>query len=294
MQSSARRQQLMGMLFCSPWILGIAAFLAYPVLAAIWYSLCSYSVLLPPVFIGVDNYIELATDELFWQSLWNTTFFAMGSVLLGIGVSLGLALLLNNRVRGLGLYRTLFFLPTLMPVVASSMLWLWMYNGDGGLINHMLGWVGVSGPNWLQKAMWLKPALILMSVWGAGHAMVIILAGLQDVPESLHEAAILDGANWWQRLIHITIPMISPVLYFNIIMGIIGGFQVFTQAFIMVGSAGGPDRAALFYVLHLYNLAFEDLRMGYACAMALILFVIIVTLTAIMHQLSQRFVHYDR
>ena len=181
-----------------------------------------------------------------------------------------------------------------MPVVATSMLWLWMYNGDSGIINHFLSYVGVKeGPNWMTDPAFIKWALVLMSVWGAGHAMVIILAGLQDVPESLYEAALLDGANWWQRLWHITVPSISPVLYFNIIMGVIGGFQVFSQAFIMTGSTGGPERAGLFYVLHLYNVAFEDLRMGYASAMAVMLFVLILVLTVVMHKLSKRFVHYD-
>jgi len=288
------RRWWLGIAFTSPWLLGMAAFLAYPILASLWYSFCSYSVLLPPVFVGFDNYAELAGDGLFWQSLWNTSCFAMGSVALGLVVSLGLAMLLNCRLRGQAVYRTLFFLPTLMPVVAGSMLWMWLFNADGGLINHLLGAIGIDGPTWLSNPFWIKPALILMTVWGAGHAMIIILAGLQDVPESLHEAALLDGANWWQRFRHITVPMLTPVLYFTTIMGIITGFQVFAQPFIMFGEEGGTGRAGLMYVLHLYNTAYGDLRMGLACAMAVILFVLVIGLTTAMHLISRRWVHYDR
>jgi multiple sugar transport system permease protein len=288
------RRRWTGLAFCSPWLLGLAGFLAFPIATAVWYSFCNYPLLRPPVFIGVDNYTELLGDDLFWRSLFNTTVFACGSVIGGVLMAFLLALLLNARVRGVGIYRTLFFLPTLVPVVATCMLWMWMYAGEGGIINHLLGMVGIDGPNWLKDAAWIKPALVLMAVWGCGHAMIILLAGLQDVPESLYEAALIDGANWWQRLIHVTIPLLSPVLYFNVIMGIIGGFQVFTQAFVMLGGQGGERNAALFYVLHLYNKAFEDLRMGYACAMAIILFAVVVTLTLAMHRLTRRFMHYER
>lgn len=291
---SARRDLLKGLAFNGPWIVGVAAFLAYPVIAAFYYSLCHYSVLLPPVFLGVDHYAELiGHDGLFWQSLWNTSVFAAGSVFFGILIALALALLLNARVKGLAFYRTLFFLPTLMPVVATCMLWMWMLSGDG-IVNHLLGGVGIEGPNWLNEAAFIKSAIIMMAVWGAGNAMIIILAGLQDVPESLMEAALIDGAGFWRRLKDVTIPMISPVLYFNVIMGVIGGFQVFTQAFIMTGPSGGDGNSAMFYVLRLFTLAFHDLRMGYACAMAVILFAIIVAATLLMHRLSLRWVHYER
>jgi multiple sugar transport system permease protein len=290
----ARTNRRNGLLFCLPWLIGLTVFLIYPLCAAFYYSLCDYSVLLPPVFIGFENYTDLLQDPLFWKSLRNTAYFAAGSVSLGLLVSLSLALLLNSKVRGLGLYRTIFFLPSLMPVVASSILWMWMYNGQSGLINTGLGAIGISGPAWLADPNWSKPAIVIMAVWGAGNAMVVYLAGLQDVPTSLYEAAIIDGAGFFQRLFHVTLPMISPVIYFNVVLSIISGFQAFTQAFIMTGSTGAPERSTLFYVLNLYNVGFQDLRMGYASAMAWVLFVIILLLTFVATKLSRRFVTYDR
>lgn len=283
-----------GLLFCAPWLLGLGVFLIYPLCAAFYYSLCDYSVLLPPVFIGFDNYVDLLHDPLFWKSLYNTAYYALGSVVLGLFVSLGLALLLNSKVKGLGVYRTLFFLPSLMPVVASSLLWVWMYNGQSGIINTGLHAIGVDGPAWLADPTWAKPAIIIMAVWGTGNAMVVYLAGLQDVPASLYEAALIDGAGFLQRLFHVTLPMISPVIYFNVVLSIIAGFQAFTQAFIMTGGAGAPERSTLFYVLNLYNVGFQDLRMGYASAMAWLLFLIILLLTLVATRLSKRWVTYDR
>jgi len=291
-QSGANRR--IGLLFCLPWLIGLTVFLIYPLCAAFYYSLCDYLVLLPPVFVGFDNYLELAKDPLFWQSLHNTAYFAAGSVSLGLLVSLSLALLLNSKVKGVGLYRTLFFLPSLMPVVASSILWMWMYNGQSGLINSGLRAIGLNGPAWLADPIWAKPAIVIMAVWGAGNAMVVYLAGLQDVPTSLYEAAIIDGAGFFRRLFHVTLPMISPVIYFNVVLSIISGFQAFTQAFIMTGSSGAPERSTLFYVLNLYNVGFQDLRMGYASAMAWVLFVIILLVTFAATRLSKRFVSYDR
>ena len=289
-----RRKLGTGLLFSSPWLIGLSLFLIYPLLAALYYSLCDYSVLLPPVFVGFDNYIELFQDKLFWKSLWNTTFFALGSVGLGVVVALTLAILLNSKVRGVAFYRTVFFLPSLMPLVAGSILWFCMYAGQGGIINTLLGKIGITGPSWLSDPAWAKVAIIFMAVWGAGNSMVIFLAGLQDVPMSLYEASIIDGANWLQRLLHVTIPMLSPVIYFNVVMGIIGGFQAFAQALIMTSATGAPEQSTLFYVLQLYNVGFMDLRMGYASAMAWVLFVIILGLTFMATQLSKRWVNYDR
>jgi len=197
-------------------------------------------------------------------------------------------------VKGLTFYRTVFFLPSLMPMVAGSILWMFMYKGEGGIINTMLEYIGINGPAWLADPSWSKPAIILMATWGAGNAMVIFLAGLQDVPTSLYEASIIDGASWLQRLTHVTIPMISPVIYFNVVMGVISGFQAFAQALIMTDSTGAPEQSTLFYVLQLYNVGFQDLRMGYASAMAWVLFIIILALTFAATQLSKRWVTYDR
>lgn len=283
-----------GLAFCLPWLLGMSVFLLYPLVAAFYYSLCDYSVLLDPVFIGLTNYTDLVSDDLFWKSLWNTVYFAVGAVGLGVTVALGLALLLNCRVRGLALYRTLFFLPSLMPIVASSILWMLMYNGENGIINSGLRELGIVGPAWLTDPAWAKPAMILMAAWGSGHAMVIFLAGLQDIPTHLYEASIIDGASFFERLRFVTLPMLSPVIYFNVIMGLISGFQAFTQAFIMTDSFGSPERSTLFYVLYLYNAAFQDLRMGYASAMAFILFLMVLGLTLLATRVSRRFVHYER
>ncbi len=283
-----------GLLFSSPWLIGVVLFLAYPLLAALYYSFTDYSVLLPPIFIGLENYLELFQDELFYKSLYNTLVYALGAVGLGLFSSLVLALLLNHNIRGISVYRTLFFLPSLMPIVASSILWMWMYSGEGGIINTALAGIGISGPAWLSDPAWAKTAMIIMAAWGAGHAMVVFLAGLQDVPQSLYEAAVIDGANWWQRLIHITIPTISPVIFFNVLMGLISGFQVFTQAYVMTDSTGAPEQSTLFYVLQIYNVGFNDLRMGYACAMAWVLFLLIFALTFLTMRLSRRWVSYDR
>jgi len=291
---SERRNLRNGLLFCAPWLLGMSVFLLYPLGAAFYFSLCDYSVLLDPVFIGTANYVDLAQDELFWKSLGNTIYFAFGAVTLGVLVSLLLALLLNSQVRGVAVYRTLFFLPSLMPLVASSILWMLMYNGENGIINTALANLGISGPAWLGDPTWAKPAMILMAAWGSGHAMVIFLAGLQDIPAHLYEASIIDGAGFFDRLRFVTLPMLSPVIYFNLIMGLIAGFQAFTQALVMTDSFGAPERSTLFYVLQLYNTAFQDLRMGYACAMAFILFLIILGLTLVATRVSRRWVHYER
>jgi multiple sugar transport system permease protein len=289
-----RRKLLTGLSFSSPWLIGLGAFLLYPLAAAFYYSLCDYSVLLPPVFVGFDNYVELFHDKLFWKSLYNTSFFALGAVGLSLVTALTLALLLNSKVKGVAIYRTAFFLPSLMPLVAGSMLWQTMYSGQGGIINTLLEQIGVTGPAWLADPAWAKIAIIFMAVWGAGNSTVIFLAGLQDVPTSLYEASIIDGASWRQRLLHVTLPMISPVIYFNLVMGIIAGFQAFAQALIMTSATGAPEQSTLFYVLQLYNVGFMDLRMGYASAMAWVLFVIILLLTFAATRLSRRWVTYDR
>ncbi len=290
-------KNLKGLAFCALWILGLTVFTAYPVAASLFYSFCDYSVLQSPVWIGPGNYAGLLRDDVFWISLGNTLFYAGFSVPLGLAVALALALLLNSGIRGIALFRTLFYLPAIVPLVASSMLWLWMFNGDYGLLNWALGPVfrlfGAAPPAWLGDPAWSKPALILMSLWGAGNTMVIFLAGLQGVPAELYESAAIDGAGPWSRFRHITVPMISPVIYFNLLMGIIGALQVFTQAFIMSGGIeGAPARSTLFYAIYLFATAFYDLRMGYACALAWILFAIIVSLTLLANRLAAGRVHY--
>lgn len=289
-----RRERLTALLFVSPWIAGFSVFLAYPLLASIYYSFCDYSVLRPPVFTGLANYKSLAQDELFWLSLKNTALYALGALPIGTFVAIGLALLLNTKVRGMAFYRTIFFIPSLIPMVALAVLWQWIFNGQGGVLNDLIGKVTLghsSGPNWLGDPVVSKWALVITAVWGVGNAMVIYLAGLQDVPVQLYEAADLDGATWWQKTRAVTLPMLSPVILFNVIMGIIGTLQIFTVPYVLSPS-GSPARSIYFYAMYLFDNAFVYHKMGYACAMGWIMFVLILVLTMTAMKLSDRHVHY--
>jgi multiple sugar transport system permease protein len=280
-----------GLAFISPWILGFLAFTVYPVAAALFYSFCDYDVLSAPVWVGGLNYRDMITDGLFWKSLRNTLYYAALVLPLGLVLSLGVAVLLNQPLRGRAALRTIYFLPSLVPVVAAVMIWLCILNGRFGLLNAALRRIGLEGPDWLIDPRWTIPALVLMGLWAVGHAMVIYLAALQDVPRQLYESADLDGASWWTKLRHVTIPLISPVIYFNLIMGIIGSLQVFVQPYILMPN-GGPDRSALFYSVYLYEQAFSYLNMGYASAMAIVLFLIILTLTMVATRTTRRHIYY--
>jgi multiple sugar transport system permease protein len=289
---SRRRSLYAALAFISPWLVGLGVFTLYPIIASFYYSLCDYSVLQPAQFVGGANYADLAHDEVFWRSLRNTALYAAFALPLGLIVSLGLALLLNTGVRGMTLYRTIFFLPSLVPFVALAVLWLWIFNGENGVLNYFLSLLGIRGPGWLADPAWTKPALVIAGIWGVGQAIVIYLAGLQDVPVHLYEAADLDGAGWWDRIRHVTLPMISPVILFNLIMGIIGTLQYFTVPYVMTPQ-GQPARSAYFYTMYLYDNAFVYLKMGYASAMAWILFMIIILLTGLALRLTARHVHYE-
>jgi multiple sugar transport system permease protein len=280
-----------GLAFISPWIAGFLFFVLYPVGSSIYYSFCDYDVLTRPVWIGLLNYRDMFTDEVFWKALKNTIYFAAVSLPLGLVIALLVAVLLNQKVKMRPGFRTIYFLPSLVPAVASAMIWLWILNGRFGLLNYALSFFGLEGPNWLTDEHWTKPAIILMSLWGVGGSMVIYLAALQDVPRELYESAEIDGASAWTKFRHITIPMISPVLYFNLIMGIIGSLQVFAQPFIMFGG-GGTNRSALFYAVYLYQNAFDYNQMGYACAMAWFLFLIILALTWLATQTTRKHIYY--
>ena len=290
--SVRKKESRAGLLFASPWFIGFGVFLAGPLLSALYFSFCEYSVLKAPVWIGLTNYQNLVQDELFWKSLTNTLLYALFAIPLGTFTALGLAILLNAKVRGQAWYRTFFFLPSLVPAVPLSVLWLWMFNGDYGLINTFLGYLGVKGPAWLSDPTWSKPALVMMSLWGVGNAMVIYLAGLQEVPKQLYEAADLDGATPWQRTKNVTLPMLSPVILFNVVMAMIGSLQVFTQPYIMF-PGGRPDRSTYFYSMYLYDNAFQYLKMGYASAMGWVMFLIILVLTMTALRVSERRVHYE-
>jgi multiple sugar transport system permease protein len=287
------RRQRDGLLFALPAIAGLLWFTAYPVLASLYYSFCNYSVLKPPRWVGGANYEHLLEDSLFYTSLGNTMYHAAFAVPLGILMALGLALLLNTGVRGLAFYRTCFYVPSVVPIVASAMLWLWLLNPQEGAINEILRWFGVkNGPGWLQSPDWSKPAIILWSIWNVGGAMVIYLAALQDVPKELHEAASLDGARTWASFRHVTLPFISPQILFTVIMGLIGAFQFFTPVYVMTNGVGGPVDSTTYYSLYLFNVAFSDFKMGYACAMAWILLLLVLAATGVILKSSARYVYY--
>jgi multiple sugar transport system permease protein len=232
----------------------------------------------------------LVHDPLFYKSLGNTLFMALG-IPLGMVVSLAVALLLNHEIRGMAVYRTFFYLPAIMPAVAASILWIWIFNPQEGLLNSLLGKIGIAGPSWLHNQYWSKPALILMGLWGAGGGMIVWLAGLKGIPRHFYEAARLDGAGPLRCFWNITLPMLSPYILFNLIMGLIGTFQIFTQAYIM--TQGGPVDSTLFYAYALFNNAFRYMKMGYASAMAWVLFGLVLVLTIIQLRLSKVWVHYE-
>jgi multiple sugar transport system permease protein len=290
--SSEQRNFIKGMTFIFPWIVGFCLFTMIPLGLSLYYSLCDYSLLQPPLYEGFRNYVALLHDEIFWTALWNTVKYALLALPLGMIMALLAALLLNSKVKGLTVYRTIIFLPSLVPAVASAMLWLWLFNSKLGLINSTLRLIGISDPpGWLSDPDWAMPALVLMSLWGIGNTVIIYLAGLQDVPKELYEAADIDGATTLRKVWHVTLPCLSPVIFFNLIMGIIGTLQVFGAPFIMTG--GGPARATYFYTMYLYDNAFVNLKMGYASAMAWVQLLIVLILTSIAAWTSKRWVHYS-
>ncbi len=286
-----RQQWLGGWICASPWVLGFIIFGGGPMLFSLFISLTDYDVLSAPRLIGLGNYARLLTDDrLFPLALWNTVYMVI-AVPLGMVASLAIALLMNRSIRFMPAWRTFFYLPSIMPMVASSVLWIWIFNPQGGLINHALEFFGIPGPGWLDDQTWSKPSLIIMGLWGAGGGMIVWLAGLKAIPQSLYEAAEVDGATPLQQFFHVTIPQLTPYIFFNLIMGLIGTFQIFSQAFIM--TQGGPVNSTLFYVYYLFNHAFRYGNMGYASAMAWVLFVIVLVLTIFQIKGSKRWVFYE-
>ena len=291
------RRDLHAYLFLMPWLIGLLVFTAYPMIASFYFSLTKYTILNPPRWVGFENYAKMFTDDqLFWTSVGNTVFYTLLSVPLGLAVALGLALLLNQRAFGVGIYRTIFYLPSLVPVVASALLWKVMLDPQLGLVNSSLEAIGLPRLGWFASAAWSKPGLILMSLWvGSGGAMLIFLAGLKDVPQSLVEAAMIDGANRWQRLWHVVIPLLTPTIFFNLIIGIISSFQIFGTALVAGGAGGsaGPLNSLLMYMVLLYRHAFRFFEMGYASAMAVVMFIVLVLLTLVVVRSSDYWVHYE-
>ena len=289
-----RRKLMWGLIFISPWLIGLIGFTAYPIGASLVYSLTDYAIMSPPKWVGLENYVEMLTDDaLFSKSLSNTVIFALLSVPTSIAVAFGLALLLNQRVMGKAVFRTIIFVPTLVPSVALAIMWLWLFNPQFGVVNGLL-WelFGINGPGWLTDEDWSKPTLLLMSLWTVGYGVVIFLAGLQDIPQSLYEAADIDGAGVAQKTRHVTIPLLTPVIFFQLVISIIAIFQIFTAPHVMTGGSGQPAKSLLFYVMYLYRQAFVYMRMGHASGMAWLLFLIILACTLVIFRTSG-WVHYS-
>jgi multiple sugar transport system permease protein len=290
-QTNAQRRAVTGYLFIMPFILGFILWFLLPALTAIWLTFTDWNLISPPRYVGLDNLRALGGDELFWQSLKVTSIFTIISVPVSLVVSLMLALLMNTKVRGMNAFRTIYYLPSIVPAVANAVLWSWILNTDFGLANVLLRALGLPKIQWLQDPDWALPAIILVSLWGLGASMVIYLAGLQGIPTVFYEAAEIDGAGGWAKLWNITLPLLSPVIFFNLIIGIIGTFQVFTAGYLITN--GGPQNATLFYVLHLYNNGFKFFKMGYAAALGWVLFAIIMLLTLFVFKYAGRMVHYE-
>jgi multiple sugar transport system permease protein len=288
----ARRETITAYLLISPWIVGFIIFTLGPMVASLIFSFTNYSIIRPTKFVGLQNYATmLFEDYRFWHSLKVTLTFAVFAIPLGLMFGLLLALLLNAKVPGIAVWRTVYYTPSVVSGVAVAILWTYLFNPQYGVFNWLLSLVNVKGPGWLSSPDWALPALVIMSLWGVGGGMIIYLAGLQGIPTALYEAAEVDGANSIQKFFNITLPMITPVLFYNLVIGIIGTFQYFTNAYVM--TAGGPVEATLFYNLNLYNNAFRYQEMGYASALAWMLFVIVLILTMLVFRSSSMWVYYE-
>lgn len=287
------KENLIGWLFALPWVVGLLGFTIGPMLASIYLGLTSYDMIQAPRWVGLQNFIYIfSKDPLTWQSLRFTTVYAILSVSINLAMGLGLAVLLNQRIKWMALWRTFYYMPTLLSGVVVALLWLWMFNGHFGVVNYLLKlFFGIQGPDWLLDERWALPGFLLLALWGIGGPMLINLAGLQGVPTALYEAAEIDGANIVARFWFITIPMISPYIFFNLILGVIGSLQSFTYFYIMTN--GGPNNATLSYMLYLYRQAFENLHMGYGAAMAWVLFIYLAVLTLLLFRFSRSWVYYE-
>lgn len=291
-RSSLRRKEAMwGYLFLAPFIAGVIIWQAFPLLLSLYHSFTDYEVLTPPEWVGLKNYEKMINDKLFWTSLVNTLIYTVMSVGIFMGFALGGALLLNAKVRGIRIFRVVTYLPSQLPIVASAFIFLWIFEPNFGVANYLLSLIGVEPQRWLFDPVLAKPTLAIMGIWGIGTGIIIFLAGLQSVPESLYDAAKVDGAGNVRQFWHVTLPLISPVLLFNLVISIIASFQVFDLAYLM--TKGGPGTETLFYVLYIFRNAFELFKMGYASALAWVFFLIVLVLTFLNFWISRRWVHYE-
>lgn len=284
------RALFVGLAFISPAIIGFVVFAAWPIIQSLYYSFTDYNILQPPYFVGLENYVNLLNDRVFGIALRNTLYMVLIGLPIHLLFDFLMALLLSLRLRGLSIYRTIFYLPTITPVVAAAIVWLWLFNGQYGILNTFVGWLGLPNIGWLTDPRFTKPSLIFMGLWFGGSTILIYLAGLRDVPVSLLEAAELDGASALQKTWNVTLPMISPVIFYTVIINVIGYFQYFTEAWVLSatrdGSAGGPLNSMLFYAMYLYQSAFQQFKMGYASAQAWILFAIVLVATGLLFRTS--------
>lgn len=291
LSGQGRLERRWGIILAMPAILGFVIFTIGPMLASVFFSLTDWTIGSSPSFIGIDNYRTLAGDELFWKSLSVTTYYTLATVPIGLIVGFAIAMLLNQQVRGLAIWRTIYYVPTLVPAIANALLWIWIFNPDFGLLNSLLRQAGAPTSQWIYSETMAVPSLVLMSTWGFGNAMVIFLAGLQGVPRHLYEAVSIDGGGAWQRFRHVTLPMMTPTIFYNLVTGVIGTFQVFNQAYVMTD--GGPNNATLFYIFYLYRTAFTESQMGYASALAWVLFMVIMVVTFLLFRNARRWVYYE-
>ncbi len=293
----AQQEFVAGLVFTLPWIIGVLAFLAYPMVASLYYSFTRYDIPVAPRWVGLANYIQLLSkDRFFPKALYNTIYLTAIGIPVQLVFSLFCALLLNLKIKGQAVWRTIYVLPTLMPAVVTAILWNWILNPNLGLVNNLLKLLHITGPLWFASPLWSKPSIIIMQTWGVGSMTIIYLAALQGVPQELYEAAELDGAGTWSQFVHVTLPIISPVTLFQLITGILWTLQFFTAAYLIGGGGGNPGApqgSLLFYGLYLYVVAFEYLKMGYASALAWILFFVSVIVTVVLLKTSNRWTHYD-
>lgn len=288
-----QKTTLIAYIFILPQIIGMLSFILGPMVYSLVISFSRWNLVDPPQWVGFENFRVQFHDPLFWKVILNTVYYSSVSVPLGIVISLGLALVLNNKIKGVTWYRSIYFAPVVTPMVAVALVWAWLYNADFGAINTVLNYVGIKGPKWLADTTWAMPSIIIMSIWkSVGFNMVIFLAGLQDIPEQVYEAADLDGANRWYKFRDVTLPMLSPSIFFVMIISVMSSFQVFSQIYIMTG--GGPANSTNVIVLHIYNLAFRYWKMGEGSVVGWVLFAIILLFTLIQFGLSKRWVYYER
>ena len=298
MTSAERKEAISAYLFIAPFILSMVFIVGGPIVAALFLSFCKWDILTPIQFVGLDNYKEMfLQDPRFWHSLYNTAYFTLLSVPIGMVLSIAVAILMNQKVKGISFYRTLFYLPSVVGTgVAVAVLWKWIFNADSGLLNYMIslltGIPMTECPKWLASELWSKPALVIMSFWGVGGGMIIYLAGLQGIPVTLYEASEIDGASRWQQLWSVTLPGLSPVIFFQLIISIVNSFQIFNQVYVMTDGLGGPADSTLVMVLYIYQKAFKYYQMGYASALALVLFLVIMVVTWIQQKYS-KWVYYE-